>query len=256
MSITFVDTASKLDLEAELAAELTAPEDSLVTCAALQLLLGKLCYARGEFDKARRYLQQILSDAEHLPDRRILSLTYASLGDVYYREGSYSQAMPAYRRAIELGDVESAAPLKGQPDAVFGAFTDSFVPFRRLIDMDPTNVWGYYALGVALERGGKSAEAIAEFEHCAEVDPQFIPGRLQLAALYHEQGNYSGSVSEYRAAIEACEATEELVPDLYLGLGDAYRASGEDDRAIVCYEEAINAIRSARNTSPRASGRS
>lgn len=113
---------------------------------------------------------------------------------------------------------------------------------ERAAEMDTDNVWTPYGLGVAFARKGSYGSAIASFVECIEINPRFMPALLQLAAIYYEQGNYAAAVSEYQTAIDTCRANDDLIPDLYFGLGDAYRAQGEFALALAAYERAIHEL--------------
>lgn len=113
---------------------------------------------------------------------------------------------------------------------------------ERAAELDTNNIWTPYGLGVAFARKGSYGAAIASFVECIEINPRFMPALLQLAAIYYEQGNYTAAVSEYQTAIDACRADDDLLPDLYFGLGDAYRAQGEYAFALAAYQRAIRAL--------------
>jgi tetratricopeptide (TPR) repeat protein len=225
--------------------DLRLVDETLATSVALQLVLGRLYYKRGKLKKSIRHLEEGIKGAEQLEDSRLLSLGYSSLGDVYYREGRRDEARAAYQRAIVLESV-SPVPMSraGTSDTLEG-LEDPSLSFQRAVEIDPDNVWSYYGLGVVCGRKGNYAAAVAKFIECVEINPRFMPARLQLAAIYYEQGNYRAAVSEYQRAIEICRMDDELLPDLYFGMGDAYRAQAEYGLAVASYQRAINALRSS-----------
>lgn len=219
-------------------------DETFATSVALQLVLGKLYLKKGNLKKSIRHLQDGIKGAEQLEDSRLLSLGYSNLGDVYYQEGRLDEAKSAYRRAIML---ESVSPVRVNLAGASGtleALEDSSLAFQRAAEIDPDNVWSYYGLGVAYSRKGNYPAAIAKFVECIEIVPRFMPARLQLAAIYYEQGDYRAAVDEYRRAIETCRPDDELLPDLYFGMGDAYRAQADYSSAVASYQHAINALRS------------
>lgn len=113
---------------------------------------------------------------------------------------------------------------------------------ERAAEIGPDNVWTLYGLGVAFASKGNYGSAIPRFVECVGINPRFMPARLQLAAIYYEQGNYSAAALEYQNAIETCRCDDELLPDLYFGLGDAYRAQAEYPLALAAYHRAIDAL--------------
>jgi tetratricopeptide (TPR) repeat protein len=223
--------------------DLRLVDDAFATSVTLQLVLGKLYYKRGKLKKSIRHLEEGIKGAELLEDSRLLSLGYSSLGDVYYQERRYDRAKIAYQRAIALESVSPAQTAFGAADTLEG-LEDATVPYQRAVEIDPDNAWSYYGLGLANSRRGNFAAAIGNFIESIEINPHFLPARLQLAAIYSEQGNYRGAVAEYQRAIEACRSDDELLPDLYFGMGDSYRAQAEYGLAVESYQRAIKALRS------------
>jgi tetratricopeptide (TPR) repeat protein len=249
MVITHLRTAER-SIGQEPHEELRLVDETFATSVALQLVLGKLYHKRGKLRKSIRHLEEGIKGAEQLEDSRLLSLGYSSLGDVYYQEGRYDQAKAAYRRAIALESVSSPPTSLAGASGALERLEDHSLAFQRALEIDPDNVWSYYGLGVAYSRKGDYAAAVAKFVECIEIVPRFMPARLQLAAIYYEQADYRAAVSEYQRAIETCRTDDELLPDLYFGLGDAYRAQAESALAVASYQRAINALRSSIDQPP------
>lgn len=234
--------AAERFISQETSQDLRLVDETFATTVALQLVLGKLYYKRGKLKKSLRHLEEGIKGAEQLEDSRLLSMGYSNLGDVYYQEGRFGEAKAAYQRAIELESISSAEPGLAETAGPLTGLEDTTVPFQRAVEIDPGNVWSYYGLGVAYTRKGNNAPAIAKFIECIEISPHFMPARLQLAAIYFEQANYPAAVAEYQRAIEICRMDDELLPDLYFGLGDAYRAQSEYGLAVASYQRAVNAL--------------
>ncbi len=224
-------------------------ENTFPIRAALELLYGKYYLARGNLDKSFRHLDRAVKSAGQLNDRQLQALGYAGIGDVYSRQGKLDDAQSAYRRAVELG--VSNSPLNDVLARVLdekkGAGDDE-EPLRRAVELSPDDVWSYYGLGANYSRNGNAAAAIAQFHQCLELEPRFMPARVQLAAIYYEQGNYPACIAEYRMAIQASRSSEDLLPDLYFGLGDAYRAYGDYEQALDSYRQGISVLETVCDT--------
>jgi tetratricopeptide (TPR) repeat protein len=230
--------------------ELRLVDETFAASVALKVVLGKLYHKRGKLKKSIRYLEEGIKGAQQLEDNRLLSLGYSSLGDVYYQEGRNDEAKAAYRHAIALESVSQSSMNWAAASGALEHLEDPSLAFERALEIDPDNVWSYYGLGVAYSRKGDFGSAVAKFVECIETVPRFMPARLQLAAIYYEQGNYPAAVSEYQHAIDACRTGDELLPDLYFGLGDAYRAQNEFALAVASYQRAVDALQSSLERSP------
>ena len=89
---------------------------------------------------------------------------------------------------------------------------------RRLLGLEPGNVNGRIALGVALMRQGQSRPALAEFQRAVQDDPENPVAQRNLGrCLYH-----LGQIDE---SLEPLRRATELAPDdlpAWLGLGQSY----------------------------------
>ena len=111
---------------------------------------------------------------------------------------------------------------------------DSETLFRRAIAVTENNATAHVNLGSALQAGGKSSEAIAEYREALRLDPKQFEADSNLGKLLFEQNNFTD-------ALPYCELAVRLKPDratLRNNLGLTLAALGRHDEALAQFAEA------------------
>jgi Flp pilus assembly protein TadD len=116
---------------------------------------------------------------------------------------------------------------KGQVDA-------AIPEFRQAIALRP-RFWGHYdALGLALYRAGRFAEAAVAFEQVTRLQPDNAMGFQRLGTTYHAAGDVSNAVLNYQRALQLSPT-----PKAYANLGFLYYRQGKFAEAAAAYEQAL-----------------
>ena len=108
---------------------------------------------------------------------------YSDLGFVLTRQGLTHEAVPMYRKALEMepGSASAhfnlAAALAGS-----GELADAESHFRSAIDIEPSSR-SYTALGITLVKQGRSEEGMASLREAVELDPSNEEASVLLAQL-------------------------------------------------------------------------
>jgi protein O-mannosyl-transferase len=111
---------------------------------------------------------------------------------------------------------------------------DSEMLFRRAIAVTENNATAHINLGSALQAGGKSSEAVAEYREALRLDPKQFEADSNLGKLLFEQNKFA-------AALPYCELAVSLKPDratLRNNLGLTLAALGRCDDALAQFAEA------------------
>lgn len=152
--------------------------------------------------------------------------------------GREAEALPAYRRAIELepkathyrrlGDIQTALE---RPEAAITAY-------QQAINLDPDEAMAYYGLGFLYGERGEYEEALSRYQ-AALVRQE---GEQTRAATWDGLGDIYGVLGRYEEAIDAYQQALRLNPAQALSwhsLGDIYRRQQRYDEAIDAYQQAI-----------------
>jgi tetratricopeptide (TPR) repeat protein len=118
-------------------------------------------------------------------DRRDLCAQRA-LGEALAAAGQPKEAASILTKAFD-GDRKSALTGRALVAVLLGleATAEAGSAARKLVKAAPENPMGYFLMGLALDREGKSDEAIAAYEQALAKDDAFLDAHKNLAILCH-----------------------------------------------------------------------
>src|SRR5262249_45211108 len=111
-------------------------------------------------------------------------------------------------------------------------------PLGEVFQVHPQEAVYYYVAGVLLDDAGDKKAAIASYEKCLKIDPNYDQAHLALGYLYYQRGDEGDDdreISHYKDAIKANPSNA----DAYSSLAQAYDDKNEYLIAIENYERAI-----------------
>ncbi len=161
---------------------------------------------------------------------------YVRLGNAYEDSGQKSEAISAYQKAILVNPyywgnhivLGNAYFSLGENDKALGEF-------MRVTELEPENVRGWDNLGDAYERMGKYEESIPAYQKSIQLEPTW--------SAYSNLGNIYFLLRRYSDAVQMFEKAVALGPNQEMAVGnlaDAYRWSGQKDKAAATYDKAIS----------------
>lgn len=196
----------------------------------------------------------LVSEADRVPDDRSRLALLREAAEVHLRQrGDAASAVPLLVRATELDPEDPTLPLAladvlrtsarfEEAEAVLRARVD-FYGHRRPKDRAVVHL---YLARVALA-AGRRAEALAELDVGAKIDPAH-PGILyELGRLALEEGQLTRAERTYRALLLVLRKPDEQAAEapsraeIYLDLSEIAAAQGESERATDLIESAFDA---------------
>jgi tetratricopeptide (TPR) repeat protein len=157
---------------------------------------------------------EIWSDPVMLWDdaARKAPLTWAphyALAEALRARGDCSDALPVYRRAIQLMPADSRARVNLAGCLVqLDRPEEARVELEATLAVDPRSAEVHNDLGMLAMRAHQPLEAMRHFQQAAQLDPRNVESRMNLAAMY-ERGLHRPD-----AALKLCEEVERIQPGL------------------------------------------
>jgi eukaryotic-like serine/threonine-protein kinase len=174
---------------------------------------------------------------------------YRRLGDAYLASGRKDEPLKAYRKAVELNPYYWVNYNSlGRAYFHIGDNNESLGAFRKITELEPDNAIGYMNIGTVYFRQGKYNECIPYFEKALKLQPQ--------ADLYSDLGTAYFFLRRYQEAVPLFEKAVEMDPNDQENVGnlaDAYRWSGNADKAQSTYDKAIALAYKELEVNPRKS---
>lgn len=131
-------------------------------------------------------------------------------------------------------------PTQDETHALLDAFNAGHLPeverlAKKLIGKFPHHVFGWKALGVVLQKSGRSLEALAPMRQAIHLAPNDAVAHSNLGATLERLGQLKEAEVNCRAAIRL----KPDFPDAHNNLGNVLKAMGQVKEALPHYQEAI-----------------
>lgn len=192
--------------------------------------LGSVYSATGKYAEAVAELKRALSLAPTSDE------AYRRLGDAYLLSGNGTQAIEALKKAILLnpyywGNQEGL----GKAYFQLGNYAKALDAFQQVTVLEPDIASGYENMGNVYLQEGKYQECIPYFQHALKIEPYWTTySNLGMAYFYLKQ--YADSAGMFEKAVALNPNDAQAV----VNLADAYRWSGQQDKARSTYQRAIS----------------
>jgi Tfp pilus assembly protein PilF len=166
--------------------------------------LGVISDTQGKYEEAIKfYKEAIRLDGD-------FSEAYNALGAVYSKQKKWGEALKNYRKALEnklyttphVPYLNMGRVYMAQKD--YARAVEAYRDAKRFISLDVIS----YELGQALFEGGRTKEAIAEFQDGVNLAPQNADMRYLLALAYLKDGNKKSAIVEFKKAVELAPKSE------------------------------------------------
>jgi Tfp pilus assembly protein PilF len=163
--------------------------------------------AEKSFDKAMQAIRENKNSLALELFKEILAndnndyLAWTMLGTLYYADKKYSDAAPAFKKALELKpDLTVARVNLGKMELSQKNFEKAIETLQRAVELDPTSADANHFLGEAYLQIKKGSLAVGFLNKAIELAPaQKAEIHLRLAALYNGAGAKDRAAAEYKA---------------------------------------------------------
>ncbi len=192
---------------------------------------GGMVYKPEEVDQAA---EKFIEKFKQRPQRAASGLM--SLGGALTSTGNLSQAITAYRKAVQVDPYNKNARLNlGGYLAQTGNLKEGIEQYIKVMQIDPKSAPAHYGLGLALQRAGQRDEAIKLYRRALDLDARSVIAYNLLGHALKDSGKRQEAIAQYRKAIEI----DPKSADSHLNLGMALANPGNATEAMNEYRKAI-----------------
>ncbi len=204
-------------------------------------VLGSVYSATGKYSEAIAELKRALALAPNSDE------AYRHLGSTFLASGDGAQAVEAFQKAIELNPYFWVNQ-DGLGNAYFqlGDYPKALQAFTQITVLEPDIDAGYENIGNVYLQEAKYQECIPYFQKALTIEPY--------ASTYSNLGTAYFFLKQYSSSAEMFEKAVALNPNdtmMTVNLADAYRGSGQQDKAHTAYQQAISLGYKELQTNPR-----
>ena len=196
-AVSSLEAALKLDPKSEDAYE------------ALAVIFGKM----GRLDEAIESIKKLIAvNPDHIMAHANLSRFYQQKGMIFEAEAEQAEA----RRLSWKFELQSSG---GDPDALLGdeqadaaRIQEKIERYKKVIELDPKDVLGYFTLGSALHEAKRFHEASDILSQAILADPQHSPSYVILGLCYEAMGNAFKAKITYETGIPVAQGRGDIIP--------------------------------------------
>jgi len=167
--------------------------------------LGLLYFQEKEIEKAIERMRELVSlEPENIMAHANLSRFYAAKGLLEEAEKEQAESRRlSWKR--ELQPAEHSA--SGEEN-----LKRKIETYRKVIELDPEDVLGYFSLGTAYLEGEKHEEAREIFEKAVKKNPDHSPSYLGWGQALEALGRREDAAAVYRRGIPVAERLGDMIP--------------------------------------------
>ncbi len=207
-----------------------------------------LCYQKAtkhDPKHAAGYQKATKHDPKH-------AAAYHELGEALSHQKQWSQAVTAYRQAIELkADFSWSYNNLGYALIQLERWSEALPIYQQAIALNPDFPWSYYNLAETCGKLGQWNRAIEYYQQSVQIQPDLPQVQQKLGDAFYRRSQQDRAIAlqHFLQAIEQDPNNPEayhqaLAIDnrniaLYLKLGDILQQSGARDEALVIYQMAL-----------------
>ncbi len=192
---------------------------------------GAKLQEQGELGKALECFNQAI---KLTPDKSYL---YTARGLLHYQMKTYHLALEDHDKAVKL-EPNSAMNYLNRGDAylVMAKHDLAMKDYKKTIKLDPTRHGAWYHMGMIKIMRKQYKEALKDTEKAISLLPKNDEGyQFNKAFILYK-------LEKYDEALKAMDEVLQIAPDFdaaYRQMGDIYVETGENKKAINCYDKAI-----------------
>jgi tetratricopeptide (TPR) repeat protein len=208
------------------------------------ITLGREHYQAGEYDRAEKYLAEVVEIRPTFPD------VFNMLGVIYHGSGRFQEAEEAFENALQLNPNYTDAALnlsvtyndRGKYEKareIYARVMSNSVGQPRGLDPFARGKLAnmHADLGEAYGSLGMHDEAVREYSKALDLSPEFADLRVRLGNVFRDMGHYNSAIAEF-------EHAKRLKPEYLparINLGVTLFSLGRKDEAIREWEQVLEA---------------
>ena len=209
------------------------------------LSMARNAYAAKEYQNALSLFTNALQDPTFPPQAGEVGLLYHQIGNCLVKLGNTSEAVNAYLQAANDTAYDSIGAVCCNLGTSYASLRDygNAIKFfeKAVTDKDYSTPYkAYTGLGSAYMKMGKSAEAGIAFREAAldPSNPNPSKALLSLGVCFMALGRPEDAVTSYESALQF-DMPAAVRNKLYANLGQAYTSTGQMQKAVEAFEDAI-----------------
>lgn len=207
------------------------PKDKIVVFN--QLSEARELGLKGDFDKAVALVEEIIRDDPDIID------AYFTLGNLYFKEKKFEQALESFFEALERKPDDAFTAINIANSFIsMGDFDEAEKFLLSIIDALPPDSQIHFILGNINYFQKEYKEALQNYEKCLELNPSSASAYSAIGGIYVIQGNLGEAETYLKKAVDL----NPRLRNLRYNLAQLYEAKNDLQQAIKEYQTELENI--------------
>jgi lipoprotein NlpI len=152
---------------------------------------------------------------------------------IYYRDrGMVNEELEEWKKGVSAVENERYVVNLGICYAKLGKYQEAIPMFKKAIQLNPSSANAYNNLGAALVRLGEYEEARKQYQMSIKLDPYYFKAYCNLGGLLAEMGDYPEALEALKSAIQINQDYFEA----YKNLASTYQRMGKPEEVIPFFQ--------------------
>lgn len=161
------------------------------------------------FYNQKRYDEAIMILKKWITVNPDAVMSHTNLSRCFVAKGMIMEAEHEQAESRRLSwKAELKAKKKEMPEI---NYEEHITRFKKVIDLDPADVLGYFSLGNAYLDSGKKREALETFEKAVEVDPKHSSSYLGLGMALEGLGDFKKAKAIYLKGVKVADEKGDMM---------------------------------------------
>ena len=174
---------------------------------------------------------------QHLQTQENQALWWLEIGDLYFADKNYAQALLSFDQALKIKpEIYKAWYYRGNALVRLGRFEEAIISYDQALKFNPDDQQSWFNRGLALGSFGKIQEEILSYDQALKIEPYFHKAWYNRGVALGALGNIEEEIICYNEALKI----EPDYPQAWYNKSCAYTLQGQTKLALESLEKAIS----------------
>jgi tetratricopeptide (TPR) repeat protein len=174
---------------------------------------------------------------QHLQTQENQALWWLEIGDLYFADKNYAQALLSFDQALKIKpEIYKAWYYRGNALVRLGRFEEAIISYDQALKFNPDDQQSWFNRGLALGSFGKIQEEILSYDQALKIEPYFHKAWYNRGVALGALGNIEEEIISYNEALKI----EPDYPQAWYNKSCAYTLQGQTKLALESLEKAIS----------------
>ena len=174
---------------------------------------------------------------QHLQTQENQALLWLEVGDLYFADKNYAQALLSFDQALKIKpEIHKAWYYRGNALVRLGRFEEAIISYEQALKFNPGDLQSWHNRGFALGNLGNIQEEILSYDQALKIEPYFHNAWYNRGVALGSLGKIEEEILSYNEALKI----EPNYPQAWYNKSCVYTLQNQTELALESLEKAIS----------------